>query len=106
MLYEVITRAGALHLPAQSEKRRPGKVRPPRSCLPKGRGSGLDGFLGGRRFAALGIGTQRRLAVLHALDTGIGDARGKEANGADGVVVAGDDVIDVVRVTVGSYNFV
>ena len=46
------------------------------------------------------LGGARR-ALAHALDGGVGDQRAEQADGADGVVVGRDDVVDLVRVDVG-----
>ena len=53
----------------------------------------------GRSIALLGHGYGR--FALVCLDDGVCDHRRDELDGADGVVVAGDDIVDEVGVAVG-----
>jgi hypothetical protein len=52
----------------------------------------------------VGFGLPPFGVALPALDAGIGDPRGHQADGPDGVVVAGDHVVDVVRIAVGVHD--
>src|SRR2546428_132262 len=46
------------------------------------------------------LGRGLRPAALRAVDDRVRDARGDELDRADGVVVAGDDVVDEIRIAV------
>src|SRR5262252_8607363 len=59
------------------------------------RGAGARTGVDGRRVVTLGRAPgEIVLAPLHSLDARVGDARGDEADRANGVVVAGHDEID------------
>ena len=57
-----------------------------------------------RSYYALGVGAQLRLAGLGAFDAGVSHLLREQPQGTNGVVVAGDDVVDLVRVAVGVDN--
>src|SRR5438552_1822296 len=63
-------------------------------------GSGGDDVCLGRFAAGESLGFAVPLFLLY-FDDGIGDLVGDELDGADGVVVAGNDVVDLVRIAVG-----
>ena len=44
--------------------------------------------------------------AIRSYYAGISDAGGKQANSPNGIIVAGDEVIDIVRIAVGIDNIV